>query len=546
MSKRAVLYARVSKDDRRNATSSLDGQLNLCRAYALENGWEIITELTEDDRGACGAEFDLPKLTEALDMAKSHKFDILVTRELDRFSRGLAKQLVVEGQFKRAGVQIEYVLGDYPETPEGQLNKQIRAVIAEYEREKIKERMLSGRRRKVNAGNVMTHGPAPYGYLSVKIDDKVFLEIDEETAVVVRLIFQWYAHDGISVNEIVRRLSGQRIPTPTDKKNMRGVKKKKGFGQWSKATIHYILKNETYAGRWHYGKKSSNTGRNPKSYWIAVEVPAIISGETWQLAVERRQFNKANAKRNLKHDYLVRGFGICGHCGYKMQTHGYKNKSSVRTRHYFYYRCGVRANRTQHSHIECSLPEFGADDVDAVVWEEVKAFMTKPEKLRKGIRTYQAEREQANAPIKERLSMVDGLITDNQAQLDKLLDLYLSNAFPKDLLLERKSRLESIIDALKVEQASLNGKMTQTLSDEQIRNLEIFAAEIAEGIEVADKDFDTRRRIIENLGVQVTFAREGEDKVIYVRCEFGLNTMAIVSNNTRFAGPVAADLAAHA
>jgi DNA invertase Pin-like site-specific DNA recombinase len=53
--------------------------------------------------------------------------DIVVTREIDRLSRTLVKQLVVESRLRELGVVIEYVLGDYPDTPEGQLNKLIRA-----------------------------------------------------------------------------------------------------------------------------------------------------------------------------------------------------------------------------------------------------------------------------------------------------------------------------------------------------------------------------------------------------------------------------------
>ena len=71
----------------------------------------------------------------ALDNRK-RLFDVLVVREIDRLSRNLAKQLIVE-EMKRDVVQIEYVLGEFPDTPEGNFMKQVRASVAEYEREKI-------------------------------------------------------------------------------------------------------------------------------------------------------------------------------------------------------------------------------------------------------------------------------------------------------------------------------------------------------------------------------------------------------------------------
>jgi site-specific DNA recombinase len=96
MKKRAVTYARVSGDDRGKEGRNLIGQLEICREYALSRGYYIVAELPEDDRGASGASFELPQLNQALEMARNGKFDILVAREIDRFARGLAKQLIIE------------------------------------------------------------------------------------------------------------------------------------------------------------------------------------------------------------------------------------------------------------------------------------------------------------------------------------------------------------------------------------------------------------------------------------------------------------------
>ena len=67
MTKRALLYARVSGDDTGKDGRNLAGQLELCRNYALEHGYEIVAELHEDDRGASGAIFELPQLNSVRD-----------------------------------------------------------------------------------------------------------------------------------------------------------------------------------------------------------------------------------------------------------------------------------------------------------------------------------------------------------------------------------------------------------------------------------------------------------------------------------------------
>ena len=192
MAKRAVLYARVSGDDRHNEGRNLVGQVAMCREYAQERGYEIVAELAEDDRGASGAAFELPRLNELRRLAEKQSYDVLVVREIDRLSRNLAKQLIVEEELNRAGVIIEYVIGEYADSPEGRLSKHIKATIAEYEREKIRERMTRGRLLKVAAGNVHVQGRPPYGYRVARVGGKETLEIVDEEAAVIRQIFAWY------------------------------------------------------------------------------------------------------------------------------------------------------------------------------------------------------------------------------------------------------------------------------------------------------------------------------------------------------------------
>ena len=61
MTKRAVLYARVSGDDRGSDGRNLAGQLDMCREHAERQIWRIVAELAEDDRGASSALFELPQ-----------------------------------------------------------------------------------------------------------------------------------------------------------------------------------------------------------------------------------------------------------------------------------------------------------------------------------------------------------------------------------------------------------------------------------------------------------------------------------------------------
>ena len=99
-------------------------------------------------------------------------------------------------------------------------------------------------------------------------------------------------------------------------------------------------------------------------------------------------------------------------------------------------------------------------------------------------------------------------------ELEKLLDLYLAGDFDKEMLTERKTRLEATITALEEERTDLTIQLEAvTLTDEQIATITDFAREVSGGLEIADQDFDARRKIIDLLDVRVTLAQEGEQKV---------------------------------
>jgi hypothetical protein len=152
---------------------------------------------------------------------------------------------------------------------------------------------------------------------------------------------------------------------------------------------------------------------------------------------------------------------------------------------------------------------FRAEHVDAAVWAWVQNLLIDPQVTLKGLHDEQVSREKINAPLRDRLVVVDDLIAENTCQLEKALDLYLSGDFPREVLTERKERLQSTIDALERERAELAAQLeAQTLTDEQIETIMQFTAKMGKGLDKADPDFEKRRRLIEELDVNVRLAAE--------------------------------------
>jgi hypothetical protein len=146
--------------------------------------------------------------------------------------------------------------------------------------------------------------------------------------------------------------------------------------------------------------------------------------------------------------------------------------------------------------------------------------MEDPEQLAKGLRGEQAEAEAEYSALRERLSVIEALLGDNEQQLSRLLDLYLSGDFPRDMLTERKARLEKTVADLSREREELTAHVRAvTITDGRIAEVEAFRAEIREGLEAAT--FADKWRYFELLDVRGKMAVEDNERVICASCKLG-------------------------
>jgi len=519
--KSTAIYSRVSTDEQSKGYS-LQTQTDACLAYAKEHGYRVAATFTDDYTGAA---LDRPALNQLRDYMMNNPLDVVIVYDIDRLARKSAYQVLIEEEFKREGVAIEYVMAQYDDSDEGRLQKQIRGVIAEYEKAKIMERSKRGKRGKAKSGFVLTGARPPYGYKVRSEPHKAWLEINEEEAAVVRTIFDWYVNgdqNGVkmSANGIAKKLTKIGVPTRGDR--VVHVAKKHGNGVWQRAMIIHIITNETYTGVWYFGKtKMIEDGkhRNPQSKrglgkqvprareeWIPVEVPQIIDSNTFARAQKRKEELSKLSGGHAKNQYLMKSRLTCMKCGYAMRG------QLVRGRN-LYYLCNGRRQVVSL----CDMPAAKGDWVDAIVWEWVKAIIENPRSLKEGLDGIQHELEQENQSLIERLHIIEDQMGQYQSQLDRLLDLYLDGNFPKEALTERKSRLEELLFNLGKEQNDLMVHVRHvTMTDDQLAFIEEFCAKIRKGLNRAD--FNARRHIIELLDVRGKIAFENGQKVLYLKC----------------------------
>ena len=137
---KAAIYARVSTFDQ-----TAENQLIELRAYIDARGWMAIEYV---DRGVSGAKDRRPALDQMIADAKRRKFDVVAGWRLDRLGRNLRHLVTLIEELQTLGVAF-VSLGEGIDctTPAGKLQLHILAALAEFERGRLRERVLAGLQR---------------------------------------------------------------------------------------------------------------------------------------------------------------------------------------------------------------------------------------------------------------------------------------------------------------------------------------------------------------------------------------------------------------
>ncbi|HEU65634.1 MAG TPA: recombinase family protein [Chloroflexi bacterium] len=211
---RTALYARVSTD-KQAEKYGIPSQIEALRKRCLERGWTPVLDGDEDafiDDGYSGAELDRPALDCLRQAAKDGRVDIVLVYDPDRLSRKLYHQMILAEESEKQGIKLEFVTQDMGNSPEDRMFFNMRGLVAEYEREKIRERTVRGSREKARQGKVVRAGATPFGFCYNK--EKATLEEDSEKAQTIRLIFYTFANESLCFKAWPKGLTGciYRLP----------------------------------------------------------------------------------------------------------------------------------------------------------------------------------------------------------------------------------------------------------------------------------------------------------------------------------------------
>lgn len=315
--KNAVIYARYSSE--RQTEQSIEGQLTECNKFAEKNDLVILD--TYIDRATTGTNDNRAAFQQMLsDAEKNVPWEIVLVYAIDRFGRNSIEIAVNKQRLKKNGKTLISATQRTSENIDGSKNldgillENVYIGLAEYYSAELSQKIRRGLHESRVKG-WYCGGKIPYGYKKVPIDEKGYnkrLEIDEDTAQVVRYIYQSYAN-GVNAPEISARLAEQGIL-------YRGR-------PFVKNTIYNILRLEKYIG----------IARYEEGVYTNI-FPQIIDKDLFdrvQLILEKY----AIGGKSQQMDYLLRGKMICGKCGMPISGEKSTSKSG---RHFYYYKCSGR------------------------------------------------------------------------------------------------------------------------------------------------------------------------------------------------------------
>lgn len=509
MSKRAAIYTRVSTDDQRG-NYSIPTQLAACLQFARSKGYSVVGNLHVDpDTGAdcrpgngsvpafvddyTSRELSRPSLDAALAYVETVGFDVLIVHALDRLARDPYIRQTLELEFGKRSCKVEYVLGNYDESAEGEVRKDLDATFAKWENAKRVERSTRGKLGKAQRG-LFVSGCPPFGY---RIDPHATggLAIEEQEGDIVQRIFTLYAVDGLSIRGIAAKLTDE------------GTRTRTGSTHWAMSTVAKILANPTYVGQCFYNKLNTTGKRLLKrdaAQWIQIDTLPIVDDEVFTEAQRRLAENRDLRRRKTRRFYLLTGMLFCAECEkpYVAQTKQ-AGSSGLKIDKAFY------RHRVKQGH--CINRMLSGNRLESIVWSEILKFLIQPTRLRDGHEQSLIQQQTAAARTRAQLEKLRK-DTERIEQMRRNLNAaYIDPeiSMRKTDFLVQKAQLDEELDVTLSKIAAAEKELSQFMYIIGSRELEVFSARVRNVYQNKEMTAEEKRRTLEDLHTKVLVSTDG-------------------------------------
>ena len=312
-------YCRVSTD-KSDQLNSLETQKEFFLEYTKRTGDNLIKLYA--DEGISGTKIKNRKeFQRMLADAEKGLFDMVVVKDISRFARNTVDLLQSVRRLKSLGIETQFLTANMTSMGNSEFVLTIFGALAQEESANTSKRIKFGKKMNAEKGRVPN---IVFGY-DKTIGDYFNLSINENEAMAIRQIFQWYTEEGYGGSKIANML------------NERGIKTKRG-NNWSQNSVCRILTNEIYTGKIINGKEeiadflTGQRKEKDESEWLVTIRPELR-------IIEDEVFDKAQDILKDRHDsfkitherqsnkYLFSTLIKCKECGWSFRrtVRQYKN-----------------------------------------------------------------------------------------------------------------------------------------------------------------------------------------------------------------------------
>lgn len=491
---RVTYYARVSTD-KDEQVHSLGAQIQYYDAFISQNpNWTFVEGYIDEGlSGTSVAHRDAFK--KMIADAQLQKFDLILTKEISRFSRNTLDSIRYTQELLRFGVGVFFQSDNIITlAPDAELRLTIMSSIAQDEVRKLSERVRFGFKRSIEKGVVLGND-CIWGYRK----DKGRLVIDEGQAQIVRIIFDLYANEGLGIRRVADELSRLGYL------NTRGR-------PFSFSTVRNVLENPKYKG-YYCGNKtvkldyrlSERKEIDPKD-WVLYKdeeaVPPIVSEELWEKAnrILRKRSEQYRSEQEASPNarYSYSGKLICMEHG--VPYYRTKMRSGGQTK--IVWQCKRYSEKGLSG---CTSPIIYESDVDQIVLDCYHA-LTKNQVsvIAKLASIYSSVLQQSNP--EEDMAKIQASIDQIQRRKDRLLDLSLSGSLSDAEFQKRNEAFNRQIDELRI--AYRERRTQKDKNEELFRNIDTIKQLITNELDLSEGlNYKLADALLEKIEVYKTAER---------------------------------------
>ncbi len=459
---RVTDYARVSTDHLEQK-KSLQNQVEHFEQFIKENpNWIYVPGYVDD--GITGtSDIKRDNFMKMIEDAKSGKFDLIVTKEISRFSRNTLDSIKYTRVLLSYGVAVLFINDNINTAlPDSELRLTIMASMAQDEIRRLSERVKFGMHRAIERKEILGNNLL-YGYKKDK--ETGILNIIEDEAKVVRKIYELYAIDELSLSQITKILNSDGLKTCLNKK-------------WCISTISRMIENPKYKG-YYCAKKSEIVDYMTKRIkyfkkddWIIKEdktrIPPIIDENLWEranarLSSRKKISNNEDNKSIYKNRYLYSTKIYCKEHNTIFHRREFrKNKKDI---------TWICSEYLKNGKTTCNSPNIRESELDAIFYDLIAKLQINTRDIIDILMSYYRHLD-IDTDIDDEIKDLEKEINNLFIKKDKILELSIQGSLSNQEFYERNNLFNDKINNLTKELNQFKLNRDRQKSKDKIKELE--------------------------------------------------------------------------